>query len=387
MSRHEDNPAAFKHAYSPEKVAAIGQMIASVAPRFDRARFLAVALPGLTELPMKARVDAVARAIHEALPVPFPSAAEALTEALGPPGAPSGKAPWGPAEPSGEGLSGFQVWPLTRFVARYGLDHHDASMAALREMTRRWTAEFALRPFLAAEPVRTLAVLTGWVRSSDQHLRRAASESTRPRLPWGSQLRAFIADPSPVLELIEPLRCDPEDYVRRSVANNLNDIGKDHPDVLLEVAARWWAQGRGPSRQLVSHALRSLVKDGHPGALSILGFSVPPQVSCQTPVLSHPVLHLGQTQSLSCVLVSRSSAPQRLSVDVVLHLVGARGQPREKVFKGKTLTLPPGATETIRWSQPLRAVSTRAYYTGPHALELSVCGQRMGRAPFELRIP
>ena len=260
-------------------------------------------------------------------------------------------------------------------------------MAALWQMTSRWTAEFALRPFLDAEPARTLLVLERWAQSPDQHLRRAASESTRPRLPWGMRLRGFVADPAPVIALIEPLRDDPSEYVRRSVANNLNDIGKDHPELLVQVASRWWRDGSARTRKLVKHALRSLVKAGHPGALRLLGFTVPAQIDIDGPRLSSARLTLGGTQVVRACVTSTSDEPQRIVVDIVLHLIGARGQDREKVFKARTFTLQPQATEEIEWTLAIRPISTRAYYAGRHGIELLVCGERQGRVDFELLVP
>ncbi len=383
-----DKPAASKNAFGPDKVAAMADLMGERIPAFDREAFDAAVYPGLTDLEMKARTERIARAIAAALPLPYPEAVAALLEAVGPPGAPSGKEDvWGPDAPSNTGLSGFTVWPLTRFVALYGAAHFDASMTALQELTRRWTAEFALRSFLETEPARTLGVLEEWTRSPDQHLRRAASESTRPRLPWGMRLQGFVADPAPVLALIEPLRADPEEYVRRSVANNLNDIGKDHPDVLVEVAERWWAEGHPSTRKLVRHALRSLVKAGHPGALRILGFTVPARVEVRGLDVANRDFVLGGTQIVTSTLVSTSDKPQRLVVDYVLHLVGSRRKRREKVFKGKSLTLAPLESVELTHKMALRPVTTRRYYPGTHGIELVVCGERIGQVAFELTVP
>ncbi|MCO4772951.1 MAG: DNA alkylation repair protein [Deltaproteobacteria bacterium] len=386
-STDAENPAAFKHAYSPAKVQAMSALLQKRLPAFQAEVFSASITPTLTDLEMKARVDLIARALRDAIPLPYPEAIAALVSVLGPPGAIAGKDAWGPDDPSGEGLTGFAVWPVTHFVSLFGRDHHADSMAALESLTRRFTAEFALRPFLEAEPERTLAVLRTWATSPDQHLRRAASESTRPRLPWGIRLRGFVADPTPVLALIEPLRTDPEEYVRRSVANNLNDIGKDHPQVLVEVAERWWAEGHPATRRLVKHALRSLVKAGHPGALGVLGFSVPARVQLAGLQVAHPRLVLGETQVVTGRLQSQSPGDQRLVVDYRLHLVGAKGRPRTKVFKGTLATLSAGAVLDLRFALPIRKITTRRYYSGLHAVEVLVCGAACGRVEFELTVP
>ena len=162
--------------------------------------------------------------------------------------------------------------PHCFFVAEYGLDHFEPSMQAHYQLTQRFTAEFSIRPFLIKHTEATLARLRQWARDPNEHVRRLVSEGTRPRLPWASRLPAFQADPAPVLALLELLKDDPALYVRRSVANNLNDIGKDHPRVLMQTAQRWMRDATPERAWVVRHALRWAVKQGDPAALKVLGF-------------------------------------------------------------------------------------------------------------------
>jgi 3-methyladenine DNA glycosylase AlkC len=157
-------------------------------------------------------------------------------------------------------LASFFYLPHTCFVARYGLDHFEASMQAQYELTQRFTAEFSIRPFLSKHEDKTLHVLKGWAQDTSEHVRRLASEGTRPRLPWAPRFPRFQKDPQPVVNLLEFLKDDISPYVRRSVANNLNDIGKDHPDILVEVARSWLVNASPQRAQLVRHALRSAIK-------------------------------------------------------------------------------------------------------------------------------
>ena len=389
MPEPAENPAAFKHAYDEAAVRRIAATLAAHVEAFNADRFLAAVLPAVLELELKARVDLLAEALHAHLPLPFPEAVAALLPALGPPGAPSGGDDlWGPSDNGGPGLTSFGVWPLTRFVALHGLDHPGAALDALEQMTRRSTAEFALRPYLLKHREFTLTRLREWVKSPDQHLRRAACEATRPRLPWGMQLKPFIADPEPVIALITPLRADPEDYVQRSVGNNLNDIAKDHPQRLLGVARAWSAEPHGVATdKILRRALRSLVKEGVPEALRLMGYTVPAQVRIEDARLSRPTVTLGQTQELSFVLVSTGTTPQELLADYVLHLSRARGRVGEKVFKGRPLTLAPGERKPVTFRLSMRSVTTRRYYAGPHALQIQLCGERGLRLPFDLEIP
>ena len=169
-----------------------------------------------------------------------------------------------------QSFDSFMLWPLTMYVAEHGQSCFEESMAAQHALTQLFTAEFSIRSFLQQQPQRTLAQLADWTTDPSEHVRRLVSEGTRPRLPWAAQLPAFIADPSPILPLLEPLRDDPSEYVRRSVANNLNDIAKDHPDVAGGDRAM---AGRGPvASSLVRRRLRTLVKAGDPAALRILGY-------------------------------------------------------------------------------------------------------------------
>jgi 3-methyladenine DNA glycosylase AlkC len=158
------------------------------------------------------------------------------------------------------------------FLADHGGDDFDATMRANYEITKRATSEFSIRAPLRDHTAATLNVLDDWVTNENAHVRRLVSEGTRPLLPWSFRLKVFQEDPTPVVALLEQLKDDPVEYVRRSVANNLNDIAKDHPDLVVEVAKRWWADGDHNHCRLVRHALRTLIKADIPGALDVLGY-------------------------------------------------------------------------------------------------------------------
>ena len=164
-------------------------------------------------------------------------------------------------------------------------------MQAQHELTQRFTAEFSIRPFIERHPEATLARLAQWTQDPSPHVRRLVSEGTRPRLPWASRLRDFQRDPAPVLALLERLKDDPELYVRRSVANNLNDIGKDHPDLLADVARRWLQNASPERRWIVRHALRSAIKRAEPGALSALGYGAAPTLAIERVRIEPKRLH------------------------------------------------------------------------------------------------
>jgi 3-methyladenine DNA glycosylase AlkC len=231
-----------------------------VHPGFDGASFRKTALTGLKPLAILGRGHHLARALRVHLPQRYEDAVEVLVRSLTPP----------LPHDHDLGLAVFFYLPHVSFVAAYGLepeqnagsDPFEVSMKAQYELTRRFTAEFSMRPFLIRWPERTLARLLEWTRDPDPHVRRLCSEATRPRLPWAPRIPAFVRDPRPALPILEALKDDPELYVRRSVANHLGDIAKDHPDLMLEICARW-IKGASPERQwLIRHALRYPARKG-----------------------------------------------------------------------------------------------------------------------------
>ena len=272
------------------------------------------------------------------------------------------------------GIGGLQGWPILRVIEDHGLDDPEASLEAIRRLTHVFSGEFAVRTYLCAEPDRSLSIIKGWTTSESEHVRRLASEGTRPRLPWGQRIPAFVQDPSALFPLLEPLLDDESEYVRRSVANHLNDIAKDHPDRLVEVVSAW----ARPSRmRLVKHALRSLVKAGHPGALEVVG--VLPFAGSLLRFECAKACVVGETIDFAIEL----EAEQKLVIDYALHFQGARGPGRRKVFKWTTRETR-GRLELAR-SHRMREVSVRKLYPGAHAVELLINGRSMGTRSFLLR--
>jgi len=365
----------FKNAFNPTSIAALGQLLARADPRIDVEAFVAEGCEGLTDLELKDRVRHLATVVSHHVVPDFPRAVSALLAAL-PPRTPA----------DGSDPIDFVLWPLCHWVQTCGLDHFEASMEALEALTPRFSAEFAIRPFLDREPERTLAVLHRWAASPDPHVRRLVSEGSRPRLPWGARLPRFQRNPSETLALLERLRLDDQRYVQRSVANHLNDISKDHPEVAVEVAGRWMEDGRGDLPWIVRHALRGLVKAGHPGALAVLGFG-PPQLTIEHFTVSPSEFEVGGTLIIETTLRSGSDHPQSLVIDYPIHFVKANGKRSPKVFKGSNRTLKPNEMITIKRRIALRPVSTRRYYVGEHKVEIKINGVTLGERAFDLRIP
>ena len=249
-----------------------------------------------------------------------------------------------------------------------------------------FTAEFAIRPFLVAHTDLALDHLARWVEDPDPHVRRLVSEGTRPRLPWGGNLRAFQADPAPGLRLLERLKDDPSEYVCRSVANHLNDIAKDHPAIALTVCERW-SRDAGPERRwIVRHGLRALMKQGDRRALGLLGYDDKARVTAGALTVTPGSVVLGGAIDFSLDLVSTGAGTQKLLVDYAIHHRKANGATTPKVFRLKTLDLAPGATVRLAKRHPLKPITTRRYHPGTHEVEVILNGRAVARAAFELAV-
>lgn len=350
--------------------------------RFDADAFLQAALPGLDALEMKARAEHVADALERGVSADFAIGVGWMEDALGPVQDPDDDRVL-PERDLDEGLGGWILWPVTTWVARHGRSDPGRALPALREMTRRFTAEWAVRPFLVQDLSGTLAWLAGQMDHPCAHVRRWVSEGSRPRLPWGLQLRALIADPSPTLPLLERLQDDPSAYVRRSVANHLNDIAKDHPDRVGQWLERHLPQAPEARRAMLRHASRTLIKQGDARVLACWGLGQGLE-GAATLRVAPSAIRLGESVEMTVELRSLSRSVQALEIDYVVHHVGAAGQGRPKVFKGWRLSLAPGELRVLTRRHAVKPVTTRRYYPGPHGVELQVNGQRVADAVFEL---
>jgi 3-methyladenine DNA glycosylase AlkC len=372
----------FKNLINRDIVLGASRHLRRVWPAFDRKRFEALALGGLEALEFKARAQHLCAALEATLPAGFDAAADVIEAALGPPGR---------ADTSDElriderGLAGWVVWPLSEYVARRGLAHPQRALRTLRELTQRFTAEWAIRPFIEQHPELAFAALREWSCDPNPHVRRLVSEGSRPRLPWGLQLKALIADPAPTLPLLAALQDDPSPYVRRSVANHLNDIAKDHPVLIAQWLAQHLPDASAERRALLRHASRTLIKRGDAGVLKAWGLGRRLKGSA-TLALSRRRVVLGEDLELAVTLQSTSPRAQRLVVDYAVHHVKANGATAPKVFKGWSVELAPQASLALRKRHGVRPITTRTYHAGRHEVDLRVNGEIVARAFFDLKL-
>lgn len=363
---------AMDNLLGPAEVAGLHRSLTSAAPAPGLADLLS-AVPRLEPLSLRARTDLLAGALTRAYPA-YSEAAAAYRTAL-----------------ADQGFKGWMMWPVTESAVTLALagsrsaDFDDA-LDLLAELTPRLTSEFAIRRLLAADPVRALARIQTWTQDADPPVRRLASEGTRAYLPWAIRVPWLLENPEATLPILNSLRDDPSEDVRRSVANHLNDISRHAPEVTVQTAARWLADPAPTTARLVRHSLRTLIKKAHPGALELLGFA-PVEVevrdlSTQTPVITLP----GKLQ-FSFAVRNTGTAAARLAVDYVVDYVKAHGGTAPAVFKLTVLELEPGEARSLSGSHALHQMTTRRHYAGTHRLQLQINGIRHGDLAFEVRLP
>jgi 3-methyladenine DNA glycosylase AlkC len=357
----------FKDRISPAAVEGLASDLKAAWPGFPAEGFTTRANTGLGSLELKARVVHVADALAEALPDDFEAAVAVVRGALDRPG-----------------FDGWIVFPVNDWVARFGIDSPEVALPLLGELTSRWTAEYAVRPFIERHPEVAFAQLHQWTSSDDEHRRRLASEGSRPRLPWASQLRSLIEDPSPAIALLDRLVDDRSAYVRKSVANHVNDISKDHPDIAIDTVSGWAAADPTSEsrRWIASHGLRSLIKAGDPDALRLLGYDPDADLQLDAFRLGPETIRLGETVLIEFELTAADRSP--VMVDYRIHHAGANGTRSPKVFKLKRTVLEPGEPTPFRREHAIREVSVRRIHPGPHLIEVQVNGKVLAGATVEV---
>jgi 3-methyladenine DNA glycosylase AlkC len=372
----------FKNVFNKDLIHGMAAHFAAHDPAFDVDGFRRFALKDLKKRELKERSDRIVEAMAKYLPGDFKAGAKVLMASLHP------EPPddlYGIAV-SKAGLAGWAIMPMGEYVGRYGQGDFRLSMSLLKAFTSRFTSESAIRHFFLADPAKTLRAVIPWTKDKNRHVRRLVSEGSRPLLPWSPKLQVFIDDPALILPLLEALRHDEAEYVRRSVANNLNDIAKHHPDLVAKTARRWLNKASHDEQRMVRHACRTLLKQGHKGALEAFGYSGA-DVLIEGFDINTPLLNLGGHLVFDLTLRSTSKKDQALMIDFVVHHRKANGSTSPKVFKWKTVNLKAGATLAAQKKHAIKPITTRVYYSGEHFLELQVNGQSMGKLAFHLKVP
>lgn len=376
----------FKDNLSLEKISTLGLCIAEQGAQynieFDESRFhsklselcLEQGEQQWQELSLMQRLRAAAHALHFILPQR--EGAEAAVSALY----------------KNDELSGWLSLVCCEYVAIHGELSLEHGLEYLKQMTEFFSAEFAIRHFIIKQPEETLAILTSWLEHENHHVRRLVSEGTRPRLPWGMRLLIFVEQPELVMPLLLALRDDDEEYVRRSVANHLNDIAKDHPQLVIATAQQWLAEEelivlnkvqRKQRVKLIRHACRTLFKKGEPEVMALFGYMPTSDVECSLTSNQLTVPFSGIFE-FEMTLKKTSSEANLLMVDYVMHFQKANGQQSPKVFKWLDRSFTGRANEKVGRKHSFKKISTRKYYPGMHKLEVIVNGIKKAQIEFEL---
>ena len=358
-------PEPLKNLYTRELFERLAGFIQEEYSDFDGDKFLNLIIDNEWEQrELKERMRHITHCLRKCLPEDYPSAIEILK----------------PVSARFEPDFLYMFFP--DFVEVYGLEDFQTSVSALEHFTAYSSSEFAVRPFIIRYGDDMMKQMNAWANHENYHVRRLASEGCRPRLPWAMALPKFKKDPAPVLPILEKLKNDPTEYVRRSVANNLNDIAKDHPETVIEIGKRW--QGKTSETDwVVKHASRSLLKQGHPKALMLFGFSDVTKVAVENLSLDRPEIQLGEQLDFSFEVVNNSGKPVKLRVEYRVGYMKANGKRSPKMFMITENNFEAGARMMSR-SQEFKDLSTRKHYPGEHELSVVVNGIEKAKVSFQL---
>lgn len=362
-----------KLMYNKDFLSEFAKKVKRAYSAFDETSFIAEVLAEpWGELELKARIRKISSTLGHCLPGDYEQAIKVLYQI-------------------DEQCVGFPYLFFPDFVEVYGQadEHWELSMQALERFTSKSTAEFAVRPFLLRDPEQMMQQMMTWSKHDNEHVRRLASEGCRPRLPWGQALPMFKRDPAPLLPLLEGLKADPSLYVRKSVANNLNDITKDHPSVVIQLSREWF--GEHPDTDwIVRHACRNLIRKADPEIMELFGYtdtSAPGMV----PLVSNAVLSvdkalvaIGDNSVFGYELRFREGDPVRVRIEYGIDFVKANGQTSRKLFRLTDRTLPGGARYTGSRKHSWKDLTTRRHYPGEHRIVLLVNGQEVASETIEV---
>jgi len=360
-----------KDIYSKTFYEKMSNSLAKVLPNFDQQKFMkAILPPTFLQMEWKQRMRHTADVLHEFMPPNYAESAALMGPIV--------------AQLKKDGFTEqrLEFIFLPEYIAIYGIDDLENSVQALELLTQYISAEFAVRPFLLKYGDKMLDQMVAWSLHTNFHVRRFASEGSRPRLPWGAAIPALKSDPSALLPLLENLKNDPHEYVRRSVANNLNDITKDNPAVVIELAKKW----KGHSKEtdaIIKHACRSLLKKGDAAILGYYGLHAN-NLTISDFVIENPQVKIGDAVEFAFTLNNTDSVARYVRLEYTVYYLKQNGSLAGKVFKISEKTYQAGEKVRIKRKQSFRLITTRKFYIGKHQLSIMVNGMGKAIGDFEL---
>lgn len=360
-----------KDIYSPAFYSRFADTIAAVVPLFSKDKFMENILDDqFVHMEWKERLKHTTRVFHQFMPADF-SAASAIIETI--------IARLKTAQVTEDSLV-FIFFP--DYIETYGLDDFETSVKALENITQFISCEFAVRPFILKYGQRMIDQMTLWSAHENHKVRRLASEGCRPRLPWAMALPGLKKDPAPILHLLENMKNDPSEWVRRSVANNINDIAKDHPDIVIAMAARW----KGTSKEtdaVIKHGCRTLLKQGNAEVLKQYGL-VSEHITLSDFEILTPDLKIGEALEFSFALTNENKTSQLVRLEYGVYYMKAKGHLTRKVFKISERVYAAEEKAVVRRKQPFKIITTRKYHTGRHQLSIIINGEEKALLNFEV---
>ena len=351
--------------FTQESLGKFIEAIRQVYLDFDGESFLSlIHTPQWEGMELKERMRHTTKCLGKTLPPDYRSALDILKKA----------APL---------VKGFEAASLPDFVEVYGLGDWEASLPALKHFTRYFSSEFSVRPFLDEDPDRAMALMLECAEDNEENVRRFASEGCRPRLPWAMALPRFKKDPGPILPVLEKLKNDPSEFVRRSVANNLNDISKDHPEVVLDLAEKWL--GRSASTDwIVKQACRTLLKTGNTRAMRLFGFGDPSSLHIRNLRFSRDEISIGEDIHFFFDLDVEEKESSRVRLEYRVDYAKSQGKRSKKIFQISENDYMPGRYAFKR-KQTFEDMSTRKHYPGEHRIAVVVNGKIKAEISLVLR--
>ncbi|HEY0271927.1 MAG TPA: DNA alkylation repair protein [Chitinophaga sp.] len=361
-----------KDLYSPAFYDQLSNSLAQSLPGFDKRRFVrSIFTKDFAAMELKERMKHTAQCLHAFMPATYGAGSVKLLEQI-----------ITQLRKDGFPNDRLEFMFLPDYIETYGLDDYKNAVKALAFVTQYVSCEFAVRPFLLKYYDQLLAQMLQWSTHKSPAVRRLASEGSRPRLPWAMGIPALKKDPSPLLPILENLKDDPSESVRRSVANNLNDIAKDHPDVVIAIAQKW--QGISPAVDaVIKHGSRTLLKKGHTAILAHYGLQSEAVTLSGLQVLT-PKIAIGDSLGFTFTITNTHRAAQTVRLEYGIYYRKANGQLARKVFKISERTYQPGEQALIERKQHFRLITTRTFYVGRHQLSIIVNGAEKAITDFLL---
>lgn len=359
-----------KHMYNAAFFEKLCPVLKKTIPQFDCRDFTYRVFNNTwPDLELKERVRHIAHALHHFLPKDFNRAAALLVELSK------------QLRSNDVRAQGFETIFIPDYIHVYGEDHPETSLDALEEITKLVSAEFAIRPFLLRYPEMTIGRMLAWSAHPDANVRRLSSEGCRPRLPWAMGIPALKKDPSPVLPILENLKADPSEYVRKSVANNLNDIAKDHPDLVLKIVKRW--RGSNPGTDwIIKHGCRTLLKKGDQHALNLHGFNPNSRSEVVALTLPKKKVKIGDYLNFGFDFVNHEKKATNFRLEYAIDYITSTGKTSRKIFKITETNFVPGKPVNIRRKQSFRDFTTRKHFKGKHHITILANGRKLAAKEF-----